>query len=263
MSLARQQQELLQALWRARHGDAIESIAESALLARAAGQNSWERGLKAYRSQAQALAVRALAAAYPVVAQLLGDENFEPLARSLWQRHPPVRGDLGQWGGKLAAQIEALCELAAQEPYLADVARCEWALHTLATAADARRQPASFALLAERDAATVTLVLSPGVTCIASAFPVASIVAAHLETQPSLEQAGERLRAGIAETALAWRDGVQPRLRQALAGEPAFIAALQENRSLLDSLEAAPGLQFDAWLLLAVQQGLAVAVREL
>lgn len=263
MNLARQQQGLLQALWQPRHADAMQLIAEDDLVERAAGRNSLERGLQAYRSQAQALAVRALGAAYPVVAQVLGEENFEPLARSHWQQHPPVRGDMGQWGLQLAAHIESIADLVGEEPYLPDVARAEWALHAIATAADARPDSASFSLLAERDPAALALVLSPGATCIASAWPVASIVNAHLIGEPALPAAGERLRAGVAEAALVWRHGLKPRLRLAADGEAAFIAALQENRSLADSLAAAPGLDFNAWLAPAVQQGLLVAVREL
>lgn len=263
MSLARQQQALLQALWQPRHADAMQLIADGGLLERSASQNGCQRGLKAYRSQAQALAVRALAAAYPVVAQLLGEGNFEPVARSLWQRHPPARGDIAQWGAELASHMASLADLVDQEPYLPDVARAEWALHTIATAPDAQPEPTSFSLLAQREPDSLSLVLSPGVSCFESAFPVASIVSAHREGQAALQEAGERLRAGVAETALVWRQGLKPRLRQALPGETAFITALQENRSLLDSLEAAQGLDFNAWLGLAVQQGLVLAVREL
>lgn len=263
MRLAAQQQALLQALWQPRHADATQLIAECGVLTRAAAPFEWERGLKAYRSQAQVLAARALAAAYPVVAQLLGQENFEPLARSLWQRHPPLRGDIAQWGESLALHIESLADLVAQEPYLADVARAEWALHLAATAPDAQPDPGSFGLLTERAPDAVTLVLCPGVACVCSAYPVASIVTAHLEGEPTLEESGQRLRAGIAEAALVWRQGLRPRLRRAMAGEPSFIAALQAGCSLLDALEAAPELNFNAWLAPAVQGGLAIGVREL
>ena len=263
MNLARQQQQLLEALALPRHADALKFIANSVVLTRGPGPNDWDRGLRAYRSQAHALAQRALAAAYPVVAQLLGEENFAALARSLWQRHPPRRGDLAQWGGELAQHIASQPELHAEEPYLPDVARAEWSLHALATAPDAQVEAGSFGLLTTRDPAAVGLVLCPGAACIASAWPVASIVLAHLEGEPTLAEAGERLRAGVSETALVWRQGFQPRLRPALPGEPAFVAALQENRSLHDSLEAAPGLDFSAWLLRAAQSGLLAAVREL
>lgn len=254
-SLLEQQLALLQALWRPRHEEAVDVMASHI---RPAGQQ-WLRGLKAYRSNGHALAQRALAGAYPVVLQLLGEENFLALALELWQRHPPRRGDMAQWGEALAGHIESLAELNEQEPYLADVARVEWLLHCAATAADALPELSSFQLLAEQDPADLTLVLSPGAACLASRHPVVSIVDAHLENEPALEEAGKRLRARIEETALVWRQGFKPRLRQAAPGEQAFVAALQEKHSLADSLQAAPELAFNDWLAPAVQSGLLVA----
>ena len=251
-SLQEQQRALLQALWLPRHEEAVDLMAAHV---RPAGSR-WQRGLKAYRSNGHVLAQRALAGAYPVVRQLLGEENFLALALDLWLRHPPQRGDMAHWGEALPAHIESVAELNEQEPYLADVARAEWLLHAAATAADAAPDLGSFQLLAEQDPAGLTLVLSPGVACVASRYPVVSIVNAHLEGEPTLEEAGRRLRAGDRETALVWRQGFKPRLRRAAVGEQAFIAALQEKRSLADSLQAAPELAFNDWLAPAVQSGL-------
>ena len=241
MNLAGQQNDLLRALWQPR---------DDAPYAR--------RGLAAYRSNGLELARRALAGAYPVVAQLLGEENFTAVAQGLWAQHPPQRGDVAQWGEDLAQHIESLPDLSAQEPFMADVARVEWLLHGAATAADASLDTASLQLLAQEDPAAFTLLLAPGTACLASTWPVASIINAHLLGEPALEEAVRRLRGGFAEAALVWREGFKPRLREALAGEPAFIAALQERRSLADSLQAAPELDFNQWLAPAVHNGLVV-----
>lgn len=257
-SLAEQQQALVRALWQPRHLDAIEFMAAYAHSGGAAALKHLERGLKAYRSNGHELARRALSAAYPVVEQLLGEENFVALARYFWQSHPPERGDLAQWGGLLAGFIAGLPDLSGAEPYLADVARAEWALHGVQTAADAPVDTASFALLGTCDPASITLVLSPGCLCLSSAYPVASIVLAHSQGEPSIEEVGARLRDGVAEAALVWRHGLKPCLRLAAPGEGAFIDSLQEKRSLLDSLAAAPKLDFNAWLAPAVQTGLLV-----
>lgn len=95
----------------------------------------------------------------------------------------------------------------------------------------------------------------------ASTGPVVSIVNAHLEATPSLAEAGQRLRAGVAETALVWRAGLQPRVREALAGEADWLAALLAGHSLSAALDAAPTLDFNAWLPLAVQSQLLPGVR--
>ncbi len=247
-----QQEALLQALWSPRLEDAAAMWAPHVR----AGASSWRRGLVAYRSNAQELAPRALAGAYPVVAQLLGEENFRSVALYLWQRTPPSRGDLAHWGGGLAALIESLSDLNDAEPYLADVARVEWLLHQAASAPDGAVNPASFGLLSQADPATVTLVLCPGAACLQSAYPVVSVINAHQHPEPTLEEAGRRLRAGRAECAMVWREGAKPRVREALAGEAPFLAALLAGRSLLDALEAAPELSFNDWLVPAAQGGL-------
>lgn len=257
----RQQQALLQALWLPAHQEAIDALAAGDVALPAGTQ--WQRGLQAYRSNGHALAKRALAAAYPVVAQLLGEENLAALAQSLWRAHPPLRGDIAQWGEALARHIASLPGLHHEEPYLPDVARIEWLLHTAAAAADASPELASLRLLTEHDPTGLTLMLSPGWALLASDFPAVSIVLAHTQPAPSLEEAGARLRGGVKEIALVWREGLQPRLRQALPGEPSVLGALAEGRSLADALQAAPELDFGAWLAVAVQAGLVLGARAL
>ena len=255
-SLALAQQALLQALYLPRQSDAIKCIAAHAQGVRAGGQKHLERRLQAYRSNGQVLAQRVLAAAYPVVAQLVGAESFEALSRHFWQSHAPDCGDLAQWGGGFAAFLAALQDLVGEEPYLPDVARVEWALHASATAADGQADMASFALLESHEPSAITLLLSAGVTGLASSFPVVSIVQAHLAGEPSLQQAGERLRGQVQEAALVWRQGLKPSLRHAQPSELLFIAALQENHPLADALAAAPEFDFNPWLVPAVQTGL-------
>lgn len=255
-SLAAAQQALLQALYLPRQTDAMKYIAAHAQGTRAEGQNHLERGLQTYRRNGHALAQRVLVAAYPVVAELLGGESFEALSRHFWQSRAPARGDLGQWGGEFAAFLAALQDLVGEEPYLPDVARVEWALHASATAADGQADMASFALLESAEPSAFTLLLSAGAAGLASRFPVVSIVQAHLAGEPTLQEAGERLRGQVQEAALVWRQGLKPSLRHAQPGEVLFIAALQENRSLADSLAAAPEFDFNQWLVPAVQTGL-------
>ncbi|WP_457281910.1 HvfC/BufC family peptide modification chaperone [Polaromonas sp. P5_D5] len=261
--LARQQQALLHALL----GERDDSGLWSHLQPGGAYAPLARRGLQAYQANGLALAERALGAAYPVLAQLIGGESFAALARHFWLRHPPCRGDMACWGDALAAFLEAAPQLA-DEPYLGDVARVEWALHQAATAADARPDPRSFALLSEADPAEITLTLGAGVFLLASGYPVASIVNAHLLGEPALAEAAALLRAGAAEHALIWRQGFKPRACAVTAAEYALLAALQAGRSLEavlgSALECAPSgamestaaFSFENWLGPAVQDGL-------
>ena len=250
--LAMQQRALVNALFAADDG-ATEKIASYLM-------DTWGRGLKTYKANAQALAQRALGAAYPVVASLLGDESFAALASALWHAHPPVRGDMAQWGDALAGYVQDSRQLA-DEPYLADVARVEWAMHCCETLADRTPDPATFQYLMTADPDDLGLVLAPGSQASCRQWPVASIVTAHLDGGPTLEVAGRRLGDRIAEDAIVWRMGHQPRVREALPGEAAFIGALLEGCPLGAALLKTDALDFNAWLPMAAQTGLLLAVQ--
>ena len=255
-ALAQQQQALLGALL-ALPGSAQAAEALTGLKAQVLAP--WTRGLAAYQANGHDLAERGLRAAYPVVAALVGDETFTTMACELWHRHPPVRGDLAWWGDALAVFVEHNPQLDAV-PYLADVARVEWALHRAAGAPDASADPASFALLTQADAATFTLRLAPGTAVITSEWPVASLVTAHLHEDPSLAVAAGRVQARAAECARVWRQGLRPRIAACTRAEAAFLQAVVRGRSLLASLNEAlavdTGFDLGQWLPDAVTQGL-------
>jgi hypothetical protein len=238
---------------------------QSQLLAALAGQPGAAttfnpRGLQVYQANRAVLAERTLASTYPVICQLIGSESFEPLARHFWHQHPPVRGDMSQWGVQLPEFLDAAPQLA-DELYLGDVARIEWALHCAATAPDAVLDAASFALLSGADdAPPVSLILSPGSLALASIYPVVSIINAHLPGQPALDEAAELLRLGHGEHALVWRQGFKPRVRTLSLAEYHLITALTKGLSLETALGQAtavePAFDFNAWLGAAVQTGL-------
>jgi hypothetical protein len=217
------------------------------------------RGLKAYQTNSHMSAERALLAAYPVMAQIIGLESFADLARALWHAHPPVRGDLAQWGDALPLFLQSSTQLH-DTPYLHDVARVEWSLHRSATAADGVAEAASLALLTTDDPAQLTLALSGGYAAIHSAWPVASILSAHREGTPSLAEVGGLLRERMGQDLVVWREGLRPCVRQALPGEIGCLQALSAGRSLAQALDDAPALDFSAWFPLAFQTGLVLAV---
>lgn len=242
--LAAQQQDMLRALFDWPAEDAIELIAVRAV-------NTWARGLKAYQTNGHMLAQRALSAAYPVVAQLLGEESLADLARALWHAQPPQRGDLALWGDELPLYLAKSRQLQ-DEPYLADVARAEWALHSCATAADALADPASLNLLTTEDPDQLALLLAPGCTVVRSAWPVASILGAHVHGTPSLADVGAELRAGVAQDVVVWRHGLHPQFRQALPGEAGLLEFLMADVSVGQALDQSSDLDFVQWFPQAV-----------
>lgn len=169
---------------------------ENALQACAYLQGSAEknaRRLAIYRGNVVAGITQALKAHYPVIAQLVGAEFFQGLARAYWQAFPSKSGDLGEYG---AALSEFLADFSPSQhlPYLSDVARLEWAVHLAESAADAPPQPIN------REPA---LLWMPGSHLLKSVWPIASIWLAH-QTPASLAFSDIEWQA---EGALVYREG--------------------------------------------------------
>jgi Putative DNA-binding domain len=225
------------------------------------GEPMRARGLAAYRANAHANALRALEAAYPVMVQLIGDENFAFLARDFWQSHPPFRGDLAEWGDQVAAFVAAAPPLA-HLPFLPDVARIEWALHRCAGAADLAQDAPSFARLADCDPSTARFTLAPGACALASLYPAGDITLAH-QGQGSLQAAFDLLAQGVQQNTLVWRQGFVPRLRLLHDDELGFAQALLAGQPLAKALDAAhPAFDLSHWLTANVQNGLVLGLVE-
>ena len=274
--LAQDQQTLLRAVLGGQGDDALLALVDSNALnapnasnpSGAAEKSLARRGLQAYQSHGLALAERALGAAYPVIAQLMGDENFAALAQHFWRQQPPTCGDMAQWGEPLANFLAEAPQLA-DEPFLADVARVEWALHRASVAADASPDLASFACLSAEPPATPSLTFSPGVWLLTSAFPVVRLIDANrlpaADRQPALAHAAALLASGTGENALVWRDGFRAQLKCISKAEQALLAALLAGESLdtaltkagrADECHSQPTFDFTEWLAHAVKIGL-------
>jgi Putative DNA-binding domain len=243
---AERQQALLRTLWRDADPRALHA---SPLRAGA------EAGLAAYRANAGALAERALGAAFPTVAALVGAESFAALARDLWQHNPPECGDLGEWGAALPDFIAASADLAS-EPYLADNARLDWQVHRAARAADDDGAPLDLQALAEADPARLRLVLRAGSALITSAWPVVVIWQAH-QLDPATPDRFAAVRAafdaGQREAAWVWREGWAVRVQALNDPAAAFTRALLDGRTLDDALDlSGPGFELDTWLARAI-----------
>ena len=273
-TLAERQQALLDALFLSTpHRASVDSKFTANYV-----ENTLARGLIAYQSNAHLQAERCMQAVYPVLAQLLGAESFAAFARAFWHAHPPTRGDLSEWGDLVAGFVASSAQLA-DLPYAADVARVEWALHRCATAADADPDLTTLQCLVEQDPGELWVTLAPGLCLVPSIWPVASIVNAHQKALPKGEAEGgvdlrevrQRLYDGRGETAVVWRQGYKPLVRETLPGEATLLAAVLDGHSLGHALHVAmgadcggssmsPPLDFAAWLPLAVSGGLLLSV---
>lgn len=223
------------------------------------------RGVAAYRANAQAGAHAALAAAYPTVQEMLGEEPFETLARVYRLHHPATRGDLAWYGDALPALIERSGDLR-DWPWLADSARLDWAMHRTACAADTQPSLDTLAQLTQAEPSRLNLVLHPALRRLRSAFPIVSIWQAHRVQGVARDAAFEDIRDALArdcaQTAVVCRQGWQVTVAEQLPGDAAWFDALEGGASLADALDAA-GATFDlaGWLARALQHGWLLAVR--
>jgi hypothetical protein len=244
---ALRQQMLLRALWQ----DARPGV----LAGWTRDGEAFTRGLQAYRPTPARWQNVPWPRPTPRCKQLIGEESFAGLARAFWHQHAPQRGDMALWGAELPAFIAAAEQLAG-EPYLADVARLEWAVHRAQTAADATAA-LGLQALAGLDAPLRVLQAQPGTALVKSAHPVVSIWQAHRATGPDrYDGARQALAEQRPETALVWREGWVVRVAALPAAEAAFTHAVLQPLALGMALAAAgPAFDFEAWLIQTLQRG--------
>ncbi len=91
--------------------------------------------LALYRGNLSATWDKTLAAAYPVLRMLVGEEFFAGLARAYGHAYPSEHGDLNRFGASFSLFLNAFPPVA-DYPYFPDMAKLEWALHLAHYAAD-------------------------------------------------------------------------------------------------------------------------------
>jgi hypothetical protein len=160
-----------------------------------------EVGLEVYRNNVCANRSHALASAFPTVEALLGPAFFAELARSYMTAKLSYSGDLHEDGLYFSDHI-AQESLVADLPYLADVARLDWALHRAHQAIDLA--PLTYDQLAALDENTFCAMhwqLHPAMTLVRSDFwPIGAILEFHHDMQlaPDLTSGGQAV--------WVWRD---------------------------------------------------------
>jgi hypothetical protein len=128
--------------------------------------------LRVHRETVLGALADALETSHPVCVRLVGAEFFRALARRFARDVPSRSPDLCDYGVELGEYLESF-EPARGLPYLADVARLEWALHRARHAADAPPlDPAGLSALPEAQRAEIAFGLAPGTALVDSAYPV-------------------------------------------------------------------------------------------
>jgi hypothetical protein len=216
-----------------------------------------DRRMAIYRANMVAAAEKALASAYPVVRQVVGDEFFHGLAREYQRGTPSTSGDLTEFGATFDAFLAAF-EHTQDLRYLPDLARLEWAVHRAYGAADAPDwDAASLGAIAPEQQAAIRFQWSPGTALVASPHPIVRIWTIH-----QVGYGGEFSVAwDRAETALVSRDGFLVTVDDCEPADAAFIAASLAGTAFGDAAAAtlADHPSFDLGALL----GRAIAARRI
>jgi hypothetical protein len=190
-------------------------------------------GMEIYRGNVLANRRGALRASYPVVLRLVGDAFFDEAAAQYAGRTPSRSGDLHEYGDAFANFLEGYAH-ARSLPYLADVARLEWACHDCSHAADAGAF--DFAALARVPAerhAGLRFLLHPAARLLRSSHPV---VAIHAANQPGRDGTPARREGG--DHALVYRRGLEVAVESLDPAEWAFLARLAEGATLAEACVA-------------------------
>ncbi len=128
-----------------------------------------------YRNNLLSNYLGALQAVYPVVLALTGGDWFRQTARAYSAQTPSSSGDIQLYGADFAAWLASL-DTAQTLPYLADVARLEWAVHRVFHAADlAPLAAAQLARVAADDQPQLQFQLHPACRLLQSDYPVQRI----------------------------------------------------------------------------------------
>ncbi|MEH6436795.1 MNIO family bufferin maturase [Massilia sp. DD77] len=177
---------------------------------------------------------RALANAYPVIFQLVGADYFGGLARAYGRAHPSQDPDLNRFGAQLASFLDGF-EPAAELPWLADMARLEWALHLAWQAPDVA--PLGIGILTGFDPARLAgarLALHPSCALLRSRWAVARLWLAHQDGGPAFPETME----GNGH-ALVVRRGWKGEVVETGRFEDLALARLMEGGTLGAALDAA------------------------
>ncbi len=176
-----------------------------------------------------------VAARFPAVRRIVGDDFFLAMASSYIEQSPPRSPILMRYGETFATFVAGF-EPAADVPYLADVARLEWLQHEAYHAADATPIAAQeLASVALDRIAELKFRLHPTLRLFASELPALSIWRTNAKP-------GEVLPAKFAtepEYALILRPSLEVDTHRIDAAMYAFVAALHEGQALVTAAERA------------------------
>jgi len=206
--------------------------------------------LKIYRNNILGSLTKAMQATYPLIEKLTGEEFATGLMRSFVLESPPQEACLARYGAGLDAFIETFSP-AKDLPYLADVARLEWAMNEAYYAPDDRPlTPAGLQNVPLEELADMILPLRASIRLLDSRWPLSAIRNFCLKENRderetlNLDQGGCQI--------MVYRPGLSADIVPLESAEYAFLQAMSAGDTLGQSLETIlktfPGFDFKGFL---------------
>jgi hypothetical protein len=219
-----------------------------------------ERRFAVYRNNVVVSLSRALRAAYPATARIVGDAFFAAAARIYVAGRLPERPALMTYGGEFPEFLDGFPP-AQRHPYLSNVARLERARLIAYHAADtAPLEPNRLAAFAPEELTGLRLVVAPGAAVIRSRYPVVTV---WMMNSGLKEPA--RVDFSVAEDALVSRRGIEVQVRLLRPGAAVFLQAVLAGRTLAEAagqaLTDVPAFDLAASLSDAMAAGVFVGVQ--
>jgi hypothetical protein len=200
----------------------------------AAPQGTPSTRIDVYRNTVQASLIDVLAAAFPIVQRIVGGDYFTMLARAFATSQPPRAAHLSTYGGGFPSFIASRAG-DHRLPYLADVARLEWARGESYFAADADLLDPATLVAAGAAIGERRFVLHPAARLVRSVFPIVTIWTAN---QPENEDISE-IDMTTAEVALVSRPAMTVTTRQISDSDGVFVEQLAAGTTFSGAAEAA------------------------
>ena len=190
------------------------------------------RRFAVYRNNVVVGLTEALKANFPAVARIVGDTFFLAMARVYASSAPPTSPVLLGYGSGFADFIDGF-ERAAELPYLADIARFEWAWLEAYHAAEAESLGTeALATVAPEQASGLLLELHPSLRLMRSAYPILTIWSMNI----GLKEVGPVDFDLDSEDVLVLRPGAEVIVRTLPPGAHEFINELRQGRSLGEAM---------------------------
>jgi hypothetical protein len=195
-----------------------------------------EARLLIYRHHVVTTLTAALRATFPVVCRLVDERFFGYAADEYIRQEPPAGPCLFEYGETFPEFLEAF-PACAPLPYLADVARLEWALNRALHATDrVPLVPAALQAVTPADAGNLVFALDASVSLLSSPWPIDAIWRANQPASPADGEVDLRAGGATLEIRRFHDDAI---FRPLGAAGHAFRRALAEGSSLAVATERA------------------------